>query len=62
MFVLLVEPYAMIQLSNLLSAINQMDRNAIFCLLWLDLRQPLAELCGSIESRLKNTGVEDEVK
>jgi len=43
MFVLLLEPFAMIQLSILLSAINQMDRNGIFGLFRRNPWQPLAE-------------------
>jgi len=43
MLVLLLEPYAMIQLSILLSAVNQMDGNGIINLFWQDPWQPLVE-------------------
>jgi len=43
MLVLLLEPYAMIQLSILLSAVNQMDGNGIINLFRQDPWQPLVE-------------------
>ena len=62
MFVLLLEPYAMIQLSILLSAINQMDRHGIFGLFRRNPWQPLTEPWGYMEPRLKSSGVEGEDK
>ena len=62
MLVLLLEPYAMIQLSILLSAVNQMDGNGIINLFRQDPWQPLVEPWGCVEPQLKNTGVEDKDK
>jgi len=53
MFILLLEPFVMIQLSILLSVINKMDRNGIFGLFRRNPWQPLAEPSGSVEPRLK---------
>jgi len=51
MFALLVQPYAMIQVSILLSVINLMGRNSNFGLFPRNPWLPLAETC------LKNTGL-----
>jgi len=59
---LLLEPYARIQLSILLSAINQMDRNGIFGLFRRNAWQPLAKRWGSVEPWLENNGVKGEDK